>query len=149
MTNQEKLSATITQPLLSRNFEFIGDHTVDSIVLGNYADAKITAKGNFFLSGIIYCKKHTVEISLDGVGTVSFTGVCRNFVIRSMVGNCTLDLSNLACETVRCLSAKGESVIILGYTKVIEELNLDNNASLKYSGRPVMASFRLDGNSKI
>ena len=52
----------------ARNFEFIGDHNNDSIVIGNYGDAKITAIGNFNLSGIIYCGKNTIEFNMAGAG---------------------------------------------------------------------------------
>jgi hypothetical protein len=133
----------------SRNIEFIGDHNNDSIVLGNYGDAKITAKGNFNLSGIIFCKKNTVEISLDGDGTVSFTGFCKKLLIQAIDGDCTLDLSNLACDTVRLESGKGKSVTILGRTKMIEQVNLENEAVVKYQGRPLLVSYTLSGNAKI
>jgi len=52
----------------ARTFEFIGDHNNDSIVIGNYGDAKITAIGNFNLSGIIYCGKNTIEFNMAGAG---------------------------------------------------------------------------------
>ena len=56
----------------TRNIEFIGDYNEDSIVIGNYGDAKITAIGNFSLSGLIYCGKNTVEFTMAGEGAASF-----------------------------------------------------------------------------
>ena len=133
----------------ARNFEFIGDHNNDSIVIGNYGDAKITAIGNFNLSGIIYCGKSTIEFNMAGDGAASFTGVCRKLMIRGMDGNCTLDLSQLSADIVWCESVKGNSLIILGPTRLIELINLDNEAVVKYEGKPLLMNYSLRGNSKI
>jgi hypothetical protein len=133
----------------ARSFEFIGDHKTDSIVIGNYGDAKITAIGNFNLSGIIYCGKNTIEFNMAGEGAASFTGVCKKLMIRGMDGNCTLDLSRLSADIVWCESIKGNSVIILGPTRLIELINLDNEAVVKYEGKPLLLNYSLRGNSKI
>jgi hypothetical protein len=132
-----------------RHLEFIGDHANDSIVLGNYGDAKITAIGTFNLSGLIYCKKNTVEICLDGDGRVTFKGCCKRLLIQNISGECVLDLSEFSCDTVQCLSGKGNSTIILGRTKVIEQLVLGNNAVVRYPGMPLFASYTLNDNAKI
>lgn len=133
----------------TRNIEFIGDYNEDSIVIGNYGDAKITAIGNFSLSGLIYCGKSTVEFTMAGEGEASFTGVCKKLMIRGMEGNCTLDLSRLSCDVVWCESVKGNSVVILGPTRLIELINLDNDAVVKYEGKPLLLNYSLRGNSKI
>ena len=133
----------------ARNFEFIGDHNNDSIVIGNYGDAKITAIGNFNLSGIIYCGKNTIEFNMAGKGAASFTGVCKKLMIRGMDGNCKLDLSQLTADIVWCESVKGKSEIILGPTRLIELINLDNEAVVKYDGKPLLLNYSLRGNSKI
>ena len=137
---------TTTKP---RNIEFIGDHKNDSIVVGNYGDAKITAKGNFSLSGIIFCGKSTVEFNMAGAGDASFTGVCKRLMIRGMDGNCRLDLSKLTSDVVWCESVKGNSVVILGPTRLIELINLDNEAVVKYEGKPLLLNYSLRGNSRI
>jgi len=118
-------------------------------VIGNYGDAKLTAKGNFVLSGIIFCRRNTVEFNLTGAGTASFTGACKTLLVQGIDGDCVLNLSNLSCEVVRVESGKGNSVIILGRTKRIELLNLDNDAIVKYEGRPLLVNYTLSGNSKI
>lgn len=133
----------------ARNIEFVGDHKNDSIVIGNYGDAKITAIGNFSLSGLIYCGKNTVEFNISGEGAVSFTGVCKKLMIRGMDGNCTLDLSRLSSDVVWCESVKGNSIIILGPTRLIELINLDDEAVVKYEGKPLLLNYSLRGNSKI
>lgn len=132
-----------------RKFEFIGDFTNDSIVIGNYGDATLVAKGNFNLSGLIYCGKNTVEFQIAGEGSLAFTGVCKKVLIRKIEGNCRLDLSNLTAQSVWCESAKGNSVVTLGRTKTIELLSLDDDALVRYEGNPVMLNYSLRGNSKI
>jgi hypothetical protein len=97
--------------LKPRKFEFIGDHSDDSIVIGNYGDAHFVAKGRFDLSGLIYCGKNTVEINLAGDGVVTFTGVCKKLLIRGVEGNCTLDLRNVTADLVWCESVKGTSIM--------------------------------------
>ena len=134
---------------LSRNIEFIGEHKNDSIVIGNYGDAKLTAKGNFILSGIIFCRRSTVEFNLAGTGRVSFTGACKTLLVQGIDGDCVLELSNLSCEIVRVESGRGNSMILLGKTKRIELLNLDNEAIVKYEGKPLLVNYTLGGNSKI
>jgi hypothetical protein len=133
----------------SRRIEFIGDHNDDSIVIGNYGDVKFIAKGNFNLSGLIYCGKNTVEFNVSGDGLVSFTGVCKKLLIRGIDGNCNLDLSNLTSQIVWVESVKGKSVITLGPTKLIELISLDNDAVVKYEGKPVLLNYSLRGNSRI
>src|SRR5438105_4622856 len=93
---KRRKAKSIPFPLI-RNLEFVGTHQTDSIVLGNYGDAKVTAKGNFQLSGIVLCRKNTFEIDMEGTGTISFKGRCDNLVIQHIGGECTLDLSDLAC----------------------------------------------------
>lgn len=132
-----------------RKFEFIGNHQDDSIVIGNYGDAKFIAKGMFNLSGLIYCGKNTVEISLSGEGVVTFSGVCKKLMIRGIDGNCTLDLSNVTSELVWCESVKDSAIITLGPTKIIELISLDNHAVVRYPGKPLLLNYSLRGNSRI
>ncbi len=133
----------------TRKIEFIGDHNDDSIVIGNYGDVKFVAKGTFNLSGLVYCGKSTVEITLEGEGLVSFRGVCRKLLIRGIRGNCTLDLSGVTAKKVWCESVKDQSVIALGPTKMIELISLDHDAVVRYEGRPIVLNYSLRGNSRI
>lgn len=132
-----------------RKIEFIGSHKDDAIVIGNYGDAKFVAKGTFDLSGLIFCSKSTVEISLEGEGTVAFRGTCKKLIIRGIRGNCTLDLSGMTTQRVWCESVKDNAVIILGTTRVIELISLDDEAVVKYPGKPVVMNYALRGNSRI
>ncbi len=141
---------TLLPPLsASRLFEFIGDHKDDSIVIGNYGDAKLVAKGRFELSGLVFCSKNNLEISIDGTGTISLRGVCKKLIIRGIRGKVTLDLSQLTAKFVWCESVKDEAQIKLGPTKIIELISLDNEASVHYEGKPVLMNYALRGNSKI
>lgn len=141
---------TLLPPLsASRNFEFIGTHKDDSLVIGNYGDARVIAKGNFDLSGLVFCSKNTVEISVEGEGEIALRGVCKRVVIRGVRGNTVLDLSQLTSKFVWCESVKDNAVIKLGPTKIIELISLDNEATVHYDGRPVLMNYALRGNSKI
>jgi hypothetical protein len=132
-----------------RKIEFIGDYKDDSIVIGNYGDARFVAKGNFELSGLIYCGKNTVEFNIEGDGIISFKGICRKLLIRGIHGNCTLDLSMVTSQMIWCEAVKGSPVITFGPTKVIELISLDNDAIVRYEGKPVLLNYTLRGNSKI
>lgn len=142
------MSSTLKTPP-SRHLEFIGDHKDDSIVIGNYGDVRLIAKGNFDLSGLIYCGKNTVEITLDGEGTVIFKGVCKRLLIRNLRGSCNLDLSNVSSQVVWCESVKDNAVVTLGPTRLIELISLDNEAVVKIGGRPLVMNYSLRGNSRI
>lgn len=133
----------------SRRIEFIGDFKDDNIVIGNYGDASVVARGNFNLSGLIYCGKSTVELEVSGDGQIEFKGVCKRLMIKRVEGNCMIDLRNLTTETIWCESAKGNSVVTLGRTKTIELLSLDDDALVRYEGKPVLLNYSLRGNSKI
>jgi hypothetical protein len=137
---------TLTKP---RKFEFIGNHSDDSIVIGNYGDARFVARGTFNLSGLIYCGKNTVEINLSGDGIVTFSGVCKKLMIRGIEGNCQLDLSNVTSEFVWCESIKDSAQVTLGPTKVIELISLDHEAIVRYPGKPLLMNYSLRGNSRI
>jgi hypothetical protein len=131
------------KPPSERNFEFIGNHHNDSILVGNYGDARITAIGNFDLSGLIYCRQSTVEINLSGKGTARFNGICKKLVIQNVEGDCFLDLSNITCQTVRCEIVKGKSVVLFGQIKFVELINIDDEATVKYEGKPLLINHSL------
>jgi hypothetical protein len=141
--------ATIKNSIPSRRIEFIGTYKDDSIVIGNYGDARFIAQGNFELSGLIFCSKNTVEININGEGTVAFRGVCKRLVVKNVRGNCTLDLTGMTTERVWCESVKDSAVITLGTTRIIELISLDDEAVVKYAGRPVLLNYSLRGNSRI
>jgi hypothetical protein len=140
---------TTKNSIPSRRIEFIGSYKDDSIVIGNYGDARFIAQGNFELSGLIFCSKNTVEINLDGEGVVAFRGVCKRLVVKNVRGNCALDLTGMTTERVWCESIKDSAVITLGTTRIIELISLDDEAVVKYGGRPVLLNYSLRGNSRI
>jgi hypothetical protein len=138
LTNKKAESTMLKQKQIERNIQFIGDQKNNSILVGNYGDAKITALGNFDLSGLIFCRKSTVEFELAGDGIARFKGICKQLVINRIEGNCTLDLSELSCQIVRCEVVKGRSVVILGKIRTIELISIDEEATVKYEGGPLI-----------
>ena len=128
-------------PPESRKLEFIGDHKTDSILLGDYGDAQLTAKGNFNLSGIALCRKSTLEVCMEGTGSIILNGRCKNLLIQNISGDCTLDLTDLACKNIRCLSAIGKATIILGRTKEIEQMILGPDVVVRYADGSPLSEF--------
>ncbi|HJW31501.1 MAG TPA: hypothetical protein VJ508_19865, partial [Saprospiraceae bacterium] len=132
-----------------RNLKFIGYNKTDSIVLGNYGDASVIARGTFQLSGIVLCRKSTFELDIDGKGVVSFKGRCKSLVIRNISGDCTINLSDLACRSITCLSASGKSTILLGRTRVIKELVIGNDTIVLYKGKPRLEKYTITDNARF
>jgi hypothetical protein len=60
-----------------------------------------------------------------------------------------MDLSNLTSKVVWCESVKDNAMISLGPTKVIELISLDNEAVVRYEGKPVLLNYSLRGNARI
>jgi hypothetical protein len=144
-----KQKKVVEMPPALRNLEFIGDHENSSIVLGDYGDAKITAKGNFTLSGIVLCRKNTLEIFLEGSGTLSLKGHCKTLIIHNISGDCTLDVTDLACRKFKCLSATGKASVLLGRTRVIEDVVLGNDAYVRYPKRAVLEHHSITDNARL
>jgi hypothetical protein len=133
-----------------RNIRFIGDHKNDSLLIGNYGNAKITAIGNFRLSGLIFCPKSTIEFEIAGEGTARFNGICRKLLIQRVEGNCELDLTNVACQTVRCNEIKGKAVILLGNNiRSIEIISVEDGATIRYEGMPLIINHALSSSAGI
>ena len=132
-----------------RTVEFIGDTRNHSIVIGDHGDLRMKVKGTFDLSGLIYCLRSTVELTITGDGTVSFRGACKQLILKNIDGNCTVDLSNFYSELVWCESAKGKSQIILGNVKFIESVALDDEASIQYTGNSPVLRYYIRGNSRM
>lgn len=132
-----------------QQFSFKGEIKDDSILIGNYGDATVNVDGTFELSGIIYCPKYTVTLSIDGSGTISLRGICNKIVIKKMSGTCTLDLRDLTCKELRCESAKKKSKIRAGKTRVVTRANLFDDAILYLSDKPLVTSAITSDNSQI
>jgi hypothetical protein len=142
---KEILVASATQ----RDLTFPGNSENNSILLGDYGDAKITATGNFKLSGIVLCRKNTLELYLDGTGTISLQGHCKTLLIKNISGECTLDVTGLACRKLICESATGKAVILLGRTRVIEQMVIGNDVQVRYPMKAVSNESSVRDNLKI
>ncbi len=123
----------IKKQFAKRNIQFIGNQKNNSILIGNYGDAKITISGNFDLSGLIFCRLSTVEFEMKGEGIARFKGICKQLIIQRIEDNCTLDLSELTCQIVRCEIVKGKSVVILGKIRSLDIISVDEDSSITYA----------------
>lgn len=132
-----------------QQFSFKGEVKNDSVLIGSHGDAVITVDGNFEISGIVYCPKYTVTLSVAGTGTIAFRGICNRIVIRKMSGDCSLDLRDLTCKELRCESVRKKSKILGGKTRVVTKANLYDDAVLQFSDRPLITSSLTSGNSQL
>jgi hypothetical protein len=132
-----------------QHFSYKGEVADNSILIGSHGDARVAVDGVFELSGIVYCPKYTLTISIDGKGTIALRGICNRIVIKKMSGNCTLDLRDLTCKELRCESARKKSKILAGKTRVVTKANLFDDAILQLSDRPLITSFVTSDNSQI
>jgi hypothetical protein len=132
-----------------QNFSFKGEIKDDSILIGSHGDARLAIEGTFDLSGIVYCPKYSVELTIKGTGSIAFRGICDRIVIKKMSGDCTLDLRDLTCKELRCESIRKKSKILAGKTRVVTRANLFDEAILHLVDRPLITSVVTSGNSQI
>lgn len=131
-----------------QRFVYKGDLKDDSLLIGSHGDAILTVDGTFDLSGIVYCPRYTVTITIKGDGKLTLRGKCNILIIRKMKGNCTLDLSEVTCRELRCESVQGQATIITGKTRLISQANLSDDAQLHVAKQPLITSS-LVGSSRI
>jgi hypothetical protein len=132
----------------ARKIEYDGEHKDDSILIGNFGDVDFIVKGEFELSGMIYSKQ-TVTFNVLGNGVIKFHGVCHKLIIHLVKGNCVLDLSELESHEVSCVSLRDNSRTFIGPTRTINRANLQDDATLKYSGNPRILNYTISGNSRL
>jgi hypothetical protein len=132
-----------------QHFSFKGESKDDSILIGSHGDANVKIDGTFELSGIVYCPKYTLTLSIEGNGTIALRGICNRVVIKKMSGDCTLNLSDLTCKELRCEFIRKKSRVVAGKTRVVTKANLFDEAILQLSDRPLITSFATSGNSQI
>lgn len=132
-----------------QQFVFKGDVKEDSILIGSHGDAMVIIDGNFDLSGIVYCPKYTLTLSITGNGVIAFRGITNRIIVKKMSGDCTLDLRDLTCKELRCESLRKKARILAGKTRVVTRANLADDALLQLSDRPLITSSITAGNSQI
>ena len=128
---------------------FTGEVKKEDILIGSHGNTDIKVKGNFLLSGIIYCPKYTVTLDISGSGRISFRGKCYRIVIRKIDGDCTLDLSDVTYKELHCQSLKGKSVVIAGNARAITPAILSEDATLHVTDRQLIFNPVTSGNSRI
>lgn len=128
-----------------RKILFEGDQRHGELMIGNYGDVRITARGKFDLSGMIYIKNHTAEFVILGDGVIRFHGCCKYLVIRIAKGSCRLDLRGLVSSAVRCMEVSGDSEVLIGRTSRIEQANVKEKARITYTGKPIIINYSIGG----
>ena len=128
--------------------EFEGDHKSNSLLIGNFGDVEIFAKGVFDLSGMIFSKK-TVEFTVIGTGNIRFHGSCKKLIIHLVKGECILDLSALSSKEVICVSLRDKSRTMIGPTKIITRANVQDEAVFHYKNNSLLQDYSIVGNARI
>jgi hypothetical protein len=128
---------------------FCGDVRRDDILIGSHGNTDIKIRGNFQVSGIIYCPKYTVTLEIKGDGKIAFRGKCYSIAIRKMTGDCILDLSDMTYKELRCESLEGKSIVLAGNTRAITPAILSDEAVLHVSEHQLIFNAITSGNSKI
>ena len=129
--------------------EFAGNVEHTYLLIGSHGNTDIKVRGEFKLSGIIYCPKYTVTLDIKGDGRISFRGKCYRIVIKQMQGDCTLDLTDVTYKELHCQSLKGKSVVIAGNARAITPAILSDEAVLHVNERQLIFNPVTSGNSKI
>jgi hypothetical protein len=127
---------------------FSGTSKDDSILIGNHGNALIRADGRFDLSGIVYSPKYTLTLDIKGEGVICLRGICHRIVVRKMIGSARLDLSQVACKELTCLSITDDSVIITGRVRTISNASLSGNAMLLLTEKPVIFNQRISDKAR-
>lgn len=129
--------------------EFTGNVEQTDLLIGSHGNTDIKVKGEFKLSGIIYCPKYTVTLDIKGDGKISFRGKCYRIVIKKMQGDCTLDLTDVTYKELHCQSLKGKSIVLAGNTRAITPAILADEAVLHVNERQLIFNPITSGNSRI
>ena len=132
-----------------QRFVYKGSVSDDSLLIGSHGDAVLSVEGTFNLSGIIYCPKYTVTITIKGNGKIALRGKCNKVIIKRMNGKCTLDLSEVTCRELRCECIGGQSTVFTGKTRLISQANLTDDAELHVTTRRLITNSFISGSSRI
>jgi hypothetical protein len=128
---------------------FTGVTAEHDLLIGSHGNTDFKVRGNFELSGIIYCPKYTVMLDINGSGRIAFRGKCYSIVIRKMHGNCILDLTNVTCKELHCDLLGGNSVVFAGNVRAITPAILSDKAVLHVSEHQLIFNPVTSGDSKI
>jgi hypothetical protein len=129
--------------------QFTGNVHRDDVLIGSHGNTDIKARGNFVISGIVYCPKFTITLDIKGSGRISFRGKCDRIIIKKMQGDCTLDLSEVTYKELHCESLQDKSVVIAGKARAITPAILADEAVLHVDERQLIFNPVTSGNSKI
>lgn len=129
--------------------ELSGDVEQDDLLIGSHGDTELKIKGNFRISGTLYCPKYTITMDIKGNGRISLRGKCHRIIIKKMQGNCTLDLTEVTYKELHCRSLQDRSVVIAGNTRAITPAILSDEATLHVYERHLIFNPVTSGNARI
>ena len=128
---------------------FNGETEQNDLLIGSHGDTELKIKGNFQISGVIYCPKYSVTLDIKGNGLISFRGKCNRIIIRKMSGDCKLDLTDVTYKELRCESLQGRSVVVAGNARAITPAILSDEATLHVHERHLIFNPIVSGKSRI
>lgn len=128
---------------------FTGEVQQDDLLIGSHGDTDIKISGNFHISGIVYCPKYTITMTIKGDGRLALRGKCDRIIIKRMQGSCTLDLSEVTYKELHCQSLQDRSVVIAGNARAITPAILSDDATLHVHERQLIFNPVTSGNSRI
>lgn len=128
---------------------FTGEVRQDDLVIGSHGNTDVKVRGNFQLSGVVYCPKYTLTLDVKGEGRIAFRGKCHRIILKNIEGDCTLDLTQVTYKELHCQSLKGRCVVIAGNARAITPAILSEDATLHVSDRQLIFNPVTSGNSRI
>lgn len=129
--------------------KFEGEVRQDDLLIGSHGDTDIRVRGDFQLSGIVYCPRYTVTLDIKGKGRIAFRGKCYRIVISKMQGECTLDLTDVTYKELHCRLLKGSANVLAGNARAITPAILADDAVLHVNERQLIFNPVTTGNAKI
>jgi hypothetical protein len=114
-----------------RKLFFDGKSIVEhDVLIGNHGHAQLTVRGNFFIGGLVYCPKFSLEIVVRGNGILMLRGICRRLIIKRVTGNAVLKFEQLRMTELLCNDLSGTSELRVVQPKYVLERNVGINAKL-------------------
>lgn len=106
-----------------------------NLVIGNHDHVQLVVKGNFVIDGLVYCPRYSLELVLQGDGTVTLHGICRRIILKKVSGNCLINLEEALVRELSCEDVGANSVLRMQSPRLILERNIHASADVFFGGR--------------
>jgi hypothetical protein len=121
---------------MGRKLQYNGPHTDEkSLVIGNHDHVQLTVKGSYFIDGLIYCPRYSLEITLMGEGSLSLHGICRRITVKKVTGKAIINFKDLKVKEFSCEWLGGNSVLKMQAPRFTIQKNIYDHASLYFDER--------------